>query len=142
MAIAYLGLGSNLGDRKQNIENAISSLEEIGIVILKKSTIIETDPIGDIAQGKYLNAVLKIFTRISPNNLLTKIKKIETQLGRKKTVPNGPRIIDIDILLYNNFSFKTQKLTIPHPRMFKRNFVMKPLKEIEPKINTKKYVTS
>ena len=129
MPIAYLGLGSNLGDREANIRTACALLKEKGIKILKQSSIIETDPIGGPSQGKFLNAVVKVKTQLSPHNLLAELKAIEKKLGRVKTVENGPRPIDIDILIYDNIKLTTAELTIPHPRMLKREFVMTPLRE-------------
>jgi 2-amino-4-hydroxy-6-hydroxymethyldihydropteridine diphosphokinase len=136
MATVYLGIGSNLGNRKKNIEDAVTSLRKNHISILKRSTIIETDPVGGPPdQGKFLNGVLKAQTELSPNELLNLLKHIEQELGRTKTVLNGPRIIDIDILLYDDLILQTPQLTLPHPRMFARDFVMNPLKEIEPHLH-------
>jgi 2-amino-4-hydroxy-6-hydroxymethyldihydropteridine diphosphokinase len=135
MAIVYLGLGSNLGDRRQNLERAVELLKENRVIILAHSTVIETDPVGGPAQGKYLNAALRSFTSLSPKGLLSVCRSIEEQMGRIKTVRNGPRIIDIDILLYDNIVLTSPALTIPHPRMFEREFVMTPLKEIAPHIS-------
>lgn len=132
----YLGLGSNLGDRRANIQNAIESLKN-HVHIEKVSTIIETDPVGGPAQGKFLNAVIKGTTDLSAEELLDTVKTIETTLGRVKTVKDGPRTIDIDILLYNQLNIKTEKLTVPHPRMLERDFVMTPLNEIAPEVVSK-----
>jgi 2-amino-4-hydroxy-6-hydroxymethyldihydropteridine diphosphokinase len=131
----YLGLGSNLGNRKKNIESAISELNNAGIKVERISSLVETDPVGGPPQGKFLNAVIKAKTSFSPEDLLEKLKHIEKMLGRKKTIVNGPRTIDIDILLYSRLKVSTPQLTIPHPRMFTRPFVMEPLKEIEPEID-------
>jgi 2-amino-4-hydroxy-6-hydroxymethyldihydropteridine diphosphokinase len=133
MAIAYLGIGSNLGNREENIDTAIKLLEENQIAILKRSTTIETDPVGGPpGQGKFLNAVLKVRTEFPPQPFLHLLKQIEQTLGRTVTVPNGPRPIDLDILIYDNLQWHTPDLTIPHPRMLERHFVMRPLKEIAP----------
>ena len=134
MPIAYLGLGSNLGDREASIRTACDLLKEKGIKILKQSSIIETDPIGGPPQGKFLNAVVKVETQLSPHNLLAESKAIEKKMGRVKTVENGPRPIDIDILIYDNVTIATPELTIPHPQMLKREFVMTPLREIDPNL--------
>ena len=105
------------------------------MTILKRSAMMETDPVGGPAnQGKFLNGVLKIETPISPQKLLLQLNLIEQQLGRVRTVPNGPRPIDLDILLYDQLDVKLPRLTIPHPRMLERSFVMDPLKEIEPEL--------
>lgn len=134
METVYLGLGSNLGNRQKNIEYAISELNNVGIKVERISSLIETDPIGGPPQKKFINAVIKATTALSPEDLLKRLKQIEKMLGHKKTVINGPRTIDIDILLYSRLKVSTPQLTIPHPRMFTRHFVMDPLKEIEPDI--------
>ncbi len=133
MAIVYLGIGSNLGDRKKNIEKALQLLSANDITILKLSTIIETEPVGvPPAQEKYLNGALKAETDLPPEQLLICLKRIECALGRTASAANSPRPIDLDILLYNQLRLQTPELTIPHPRMYQRDFVMRPLKEIEP----------
>ena len=129
----YLGLGSNLGDRQDNIQKAVAALKS-HIQIEKISTVIETEPVGGPPQGKFLNAVLKGTTSLSAQKLLETVKSIETNLGRVPTIKDGPRTIDIDILLYDRLNIQTPQLTIPHPRMHKRDFVMIPLKEIAPDI--------
>ncbi|OGX38538.1 MAG: 2-amino-4-hydroxy-6-hydroxymethyldihydropteridine diphosphokinase [Omnitrophica WOR_2 bacterium RIFCSPHIGHO2_02_FULL_52_10] len=134
MAIIFLGLGSNLGDRKKNIARAVDLLSAKGISVLRCSTLIETDPVGGPpGQGRFLNGVLKAETDLSPEELLQCLKEIERQLGRTKTVRNGPRIIDLDILLYDNLTLNTPGLALPHPRMLERSFVMAPLSEIDPR---------
>lgn len=131
MATCYLGLGSNLGDRKANIIMAIDCLKHIkGVKIEKLSRIYETKPVGGPPQGKFLNAAVKISTSISPAALLKILKTIEKKLGRRKTVRFGPRPIDLDILLYGDRFIWTKTLQVPHPRMFEREFVLKPLREI------------
>lgn len=132
MAVAYIGLGSNLGDRDGTIKKAVTLLQEEGISLLKMSTIIETDPVGTVPQGKFLNAAIKVRTQLSPEMLLSLCQSIERQLGRVRGAVNGPRTIDLDILLYDRLTVDTPQLKIPHPRMFERDFVMNPLKEIEP----------
>ena len=134
MARCFLGLGSNLGDREKNIKRALKLLREAKIKILKKSSLIETAPMGGPKQGKFLNGVLEIETKLEPPRLLKTLKAIENKLGRRKTVRNGPRIIDLDILLYEDKVIKSRQLTIPHPRMHGRSFVINPLKEIAPEI--------
>lgn len=107
-------------------------MQEEGISLLKMSTIIETDPVGTVPQGKFLNAAIKVRTQLSPEMLLSLCQSIERQLGRVRGAVNGPRTIDLDILLYDRLTVDTPQLKIPHPRMFERDFVMNPLKEIEP----------
>ena len=135
MAIVYLGLGSNVGDRRAFLAQAVAEMEEFEIDVRKISSIIETKPVGGpIGQDKYLNAVLECETDLSPEDLLEILQSIEHKLGRVRTVQDGPRTIDIDILLYDELQIKTANLTIPHPRMLNRDFVMIPLKEIAPQI--------
>ncbi len=132
MVTCYLGIGSNLGNRKQNIRLAlqeISALEQTKIV--KFSKIIETRPQGGPAsQGKFLNAALKIKTNFTPIKLLNKLKAIEKKLGRTKAVRYGPRIIDLDILFYSDKIINRKELKVPHPKLFERDFVIRPLSEI------------
>lgn len=131
MAFCYLGLGSNLGDRRKNIEMALDYLTRTkGIKIEKTSRIYETEPVGGPRQGKFLNAAIKVETSFGPRAILKIIKKIEKDLGRKKRMRWGPREVDLDILLYGNKVIKTKGLVIPHPRMFEREFVLRPLREI------------
>ena len=134
MAVVFLALGSNLGNRRKNIRLALDQLEKKSIIVERLSTVIETDPVGGPPQGKFLNAVLKATTRLSPLELLSALKSIERDLGRTSTVRNGPRIMDIDILLYDNLTMNSSELIIPHPQMFERPFVMTPLEEIEPQL--------
>lgn len=131
MLTAYLGIGSNLGNRRHNIKAAINLLQEISNLKVKKvSRLYETNPIGGSPQRKFLNGAIKIETDLTPPNLLKRLKIIEKSLGRKKTAQNGPRTIDLDILLYGSKIIKTKNLEIPHPRMWQREFVLKPLREI------------
>ena len=132
MVICYLGVGSNLGQRRKNIKLAVKSIKALqNTKIIKVSKLLESLPSGGPAgQPNYLNAVLKISTNLSPLNLLKKLKNIENKLGRVKTVRFGPRVIDLDILLYGDRIIRNQFLTIPHPRMFGRDFVIKPLIEV------------
>ncbi len=131
MVVCYLGVGSNLGNRRKNIKKALEYLAKTrGIKIEKTSRIYETEPVGGPAQDKFLNAAIKIKTSLTSCLLLKNIKKIEKDLGRKSTVRFGPREIDLDILLYGNKIIKRRGLVIPHPRMFEREFVLKPLREI------------
>lgn len=132
MVTCYLGIGSNLGDRKAHIICATQKIKALkNTRVIKRSKIIETNPVGGPkSQGKFLNAVIKIKTSIPPATLLKKLKKIENELGRERTVRNGPRTIDLDILLYGDRIMRTKALCIPHPRMLKRQFVLKPLSEL------------
>jgi len=132
MSLVYLALGSNLGDRLRYMQKAVEELKSCGMKVLKLSTVIETDPVGGVPQGKFLNAVLKASTNHSPEELHVMTQGVERKLGRVKKTINGPRVIDIDILLYDDIKLTTPRLLIPHPRMLERPFVMRPLKEIEP----------
>ena len=134
MSVVYLGLGSNLGDREMNIREAVERLDAHGVKILILSEIIQTHPVGGPPQDLFLNAVAKAETLLSPQDLLQICLKIEAGLGRIRSVPKGPRTIDIDILLYDDWLINTPKLVIPHPRMKEREFVMGPLREISPDI--------
>lgn len=129
--LCYIGVGSNLGDRKKYIENAIEKLKSIkGIEVKRTSNIYETDPVGGPRQGKYLNGALELETELEPGELLAELRAIENELGRKRLVKNAPRTIDLDILLYGDKKIDEPGLKIPHPRMREREFVMKPLREI------------
>ena len=125
----YLGIGSNLGNKKLNIEKAKFGLIKNSINILKSSSYFKSSSWPDAKNPKFLNIVIKVSTNLKPINLLKKCKKIETYLGRKKSPKNSPRICDIDILDYNQRKM-SHKMTLPHPRMHSRNFVLFPLFEI------------
>ncbi|MCX7988065.1 MAG: 2-amino-4-hydroxy-6-hydroxymethyldihydropteridine diphosphokinase [Thermodesulfovibrio sp.] len=128
----YLLLGSNLGDRAKNIEVALSELKDCGIIVSKKSSLYNTVPWGYTDQPEFLNQAIECLTILEPLDLLRTLKQVEKKMGRKDTIRYGPRIIDIDIIFYDNIIFKSQELTIPHPLMHKRDFVLKPLCEIAP----------
>ena len=132
MLVCYLGIGSNLGDRRKNIKLALQKIKQLkGTKIIKLSRIIETKAVGGPPQGKFLNAALKIKTNLSPSILLRKLKTIEKELGRKKSsVRYGPRPIDLDILFYGDKIIDRKDLKIPHPKAFAREFVRKPLLEV------------
>jgi len=132
MVTCLLGIGSNLGNRRKNIRLALQEINAMkGTKIIKLSRIIETKPVGGPpAQGKFLNAALKIKTSLTPIKLLKKLKEIEKNLGREKTVRYGPRIIDLDILFYSDKIINRKELKVPHPKLFERDFVIRPLSEI------------
>jgi len=132
MAICYLGIGSNLGNRRKNIKLAIKKISALkDTQIISESRFFDFSPVGGPSdQPNYLNAALKIKTIISPLNLLKELKKIENELGRVPAGRFGPRVIDLDILLYADRFIESKKLTIPHPRMFSRDFVIKPLMQV------------
>ncbi len=132
MVICYLGIGSNLGERRKNIRRAIAKIRQLkGIRIIRLSKIIETQPLGGPpGQPRFLNAVLKIQTDLRPLVLLKSLQKIEKELGRPRNhLFHGPRAIDLDILFYGNELIKTKDLQVPHPRLGERDFLMQPLLE-------------
>ena len=133
--IVYLGIGSNLGNKRKNIENAKYLLEKNSIKIVKSSNIYETYSWPNKNHPKFYNIVIKIITKLKPTNLFFTIKNIEKKIGRKKSQVNSPRTCDIDILDYKGLNYKlyakNNKLLIPHPRLHNRNFVLFPLFEIE-----------
>lgn len=126
----HIGLGSNIGERKKNLARAVSLLEKNRVVILRKSSIYETSPVGNRAQPWFLNQVLEIRTELEPEALLKLAKRIEREMGRIRRPAKGPRCIDIDLLLAESRIFNSDELVIPHPEMANRNFVLVPLKEI------------
>ena len=132
MKTTYLALGSNIGDRETNLCAAIQSISAAGIPVLRESPIYETEPVGLTDQRWFLNMVVEAETALFPMQLLTRTGKIERALGRVRTVANGPRTIDIDILLYGNAVIRTPRLEIPHPRMHERRFVLAPLADLAP----------
>jgi len=135
MSIVYISLGSNLGNRVGNIKKAIESLRvRKDIKIKKESSIYETEPVGGPSQGFFLNQVIEIETSFSPRDLVKFLKETEKKLGRKKEVRWEPRLIDLDILLFDNLILKEADLEIPHPRLSERKFVLKPLAEITPQL--------
>ena len=132
MAIVYIGIGSNLGNREENCEKAINLLSQKGIEVLKRSSFYETEPRGVKEQPKFINAALEVETDLEPEELLKTIKGIETDLGRVSGIRWGPRLIDLDILLYDDLTVKTDNLEIPHPGVKDRDFVLIPLSDIAP----------
>ena len=131
MAVVYLGIGSNIVDREQTFKQALGRLKRTGnLEILKVSSTYYTKPVGGPVQDDYLNGVLKIDTGIPPEKLLDILKDIEKDMGRTLADKDHPRIIDLDILLYGEERIVTDKLTVPHPKMRQRYFVLKGLAEI------------
>ena len=133
MHLAYIGFGSNIGDRLAHIQNAIQALSKTeGITLQKISSVYKTDPVGYEAQAQFLNGVAAIQTNLPPLPLLHTLKNIETTIGRQHRIRWGPREIDLDILIYGDMCLQTEKLVIPHPEMHLRRFVLVPLAEIAP----------
>jgi len=135
VVLAYLSLGSNVGDREEYIEQAVFLLGKTsGIAVFKRSSNYEMAAEGGPKQPPFMNAVVAVRTKLSPIKLLQSIQEIEISLGRERDIEWGPRTMDIDILLYNNSIISEDNLQIPHPLMHERLFVLKPLKEIAPNI--------
>lgn len=128
----YLSLGSNIGDREANLRKAIERLESLDVRILRASRIYETEPVDYVDQAWFLNQVVEAETALFPLQLLTRIARVERELGRTRTMPKGPRTIDIDILFYAGAVIRTVRLEIPHPRLAQRRFVLAPLAELAP----------
>lgn len=133
MATVYLALGSNLGDREKNLEEARERIAAF-VSVTRASSIYETEPVGVKEQPWFLNQVLAGTTPLSPVDLLRRVKKIETEMGRTEGIRFGPRPIDIDILFYDRVIELSPILTIPHPRLHERAFVLTPLAEIAPEL--------
>lgn len=130
---AYISIGSNMGNKEENLNKAIELLkEEKDIKIEKISTFIVTEPWGKLDQDEFVNGALKIKTLLSPKDLLTKMLAIEEKMHRVRVVKWGPRIIDLDLIFYDDLVLEDDFLTLPHPRMEEREFVLKPLAEIAP----------
>lgn len=132
MACAYIGLGTNLGDRTANLARARREMERRGALkILKASSIKETDPVDYLHQPKFMNQVVMVHTGLAPRELLRELKAIESLMGRSGGIPKGPRVIDLDILLYDNVVMDTPDLIIPHPGIGVRDFVREHLLELD-----------
>jgi len=131
--IVYLALGTNLGDRPANLKQAIAALTP-QMEVKAKSQVYETPPWGFEDQPKFLNQVIKANTYLDPEPLLKHLKRLEVALGRKESFPNGPRLIDMDILFYDDLVMEKPSLVLPHPRLHERGFVLLPLLEIAPNL--------
>lgn len=131
---AYVGMGSNLGDRAGYLLLAVRGMLEAGISVTRLSSIYETAPVGLIDQPTFLNMVAEIRSSpiCSPEEVMAQLQRVEHDLGRTRVVPMGPRIIDLDLLLYQNEQRNAEFLTLPHPRLHLRRFVLVPLAELEP----------
>ncbi|HET8676841.1 MAG TPA: 2-amino-4-hydroxy-6-hydroxymethyldihydropteridine diphosphokinase [Blastocatellia bacterium] len=140
----YLGLGSNLGEREANLKEAARRIIDSGLTIIRESSIYETEPVGYADQPWFLNQVVEVARAraIAPGELLTgellagelleSLLRIEREMGRRPSVPDGPRLIDIDLLLYGNIILSQAEIILPHPRMHLRRFVLEPMAEIAP----------
>lgn len=129
----FLSLGTNLGNKEQNLLDAIEKINKSVGTVMRQSTFISTDPVGFVSENTFLNAAVLVHTNLSPEECLNITQKIERDMGRTRKSVDGKhfdRIIDIDILLYDDLQISSPRLTIPHPKMYERDFVMIPLKEI------------
>lgn len=137
---AFIALGSNLQHPQTQIERALQSIaSSANIQLIKASSRYKTTPVGYDNQPDFINAVAEIETKLSPLDLLHTLLDIENQHGRERPFPNAPRVLDLDLLLYDDIAICSPELTLPHPRMHTRGFVMLPLAEIAPKINIGKH---
>ena len=134
MKTVYLSLGSNVGERDKHLTVAIAALSEHDIRITRQSSIYETEPVDVEKQQWFLNCVVEAETELMPRQLLHALKEIENAMGRKRLVRRGPRVIDLDVLLFGSSTIQAPDLEIPHPRMMERRFVLVPLAEIAPEI--------
>jgi len=133
MATAFLGLGSNLGDRLANLQGAVRLLAgATDIVVVASSRVWETDAVGGPPQPDYLNAVIEVRTSLSPGELLAACRRVEVDLGRVRRVRWGPRTIDVDVLLFDELTIDREELAVPHPRLTERAFALLPLLELDP----------
>jgi 2-amino-4-hydroxy-6-hydroxymethyldihydropteridine diphosphokinase len=133
VTVAYLGMGANLGDRLANLQTAVDLLgEEPGVRVVASSRVWETEPVGGPDQPDYLNAVIRIETELEPKELLGACMRVEKGLGRVRCVRWGPRPLDVDVLMFDDVVSNDPTLTLPHPRMLQRAFVLVPLLELDP----------
>ena len=132
--IVFLSLGSNIGDRAGNLDAAIAALLGAGVRVRKVSAFYETEPVDYLHQDWFLNCVVEGETELPAGALLPRLREIEMRMGSKKVIAKGPRILDIDILLYGDETIATPELQVPHPRMAQRRFVLIPLVEIAPNV--------
>jgi 2-amino-4-hydroxy-6-hydroxymethyldihydropteridine diphosphokinase len=135
MSSAYIGVGSNLGDRKRAIEDALRLLDaHQGIGVVAVSKIRETDPVGVVEQPRFLNAAARLETNLPPRVLLSRLLGVEHELGRVRTERYGPRIIDLDLLVYDGEVVDEPGLRVPHPHLHERRFVLEPLNDLDPNL--------
>jgi 2-amino-4-hydroxy-6-hydroxymethyldihydropteridine diphosphokinase len=134
MALAYVGLGANLGDRERTLRDAIEALDAVpGVRVAAVSSFRETDPVGYLDQPRFLNGAAAVETQLGPRELMDALLSVERSLGRTRDGPRfGPRTIDLDLLLYGDESVDEPGLTVPHPRLHERAFALEPLAELDP----------
>jgi 2-amino-4-hydroxy-6-hydroxymethyldihydropteridine diphosphokinase len=132
---AYVGLGSNLGDRQQTIDGALEALAAVpGVRVVAVSTLIDTEPVGPVDQPRFLNGVAELATTLAARDLLDALLEVERRFGRRRegVPPQGPRTLDLDLLLYGQAEIDAPGLRVPHPRLHERRFVLEPLAEVAP----------
>jgi 2-amino-4-hydroxy-6-hydroxymethyldihydropteridine diphosphokinase len=134
MTKVYIALGSNVGDRATNLREAVRLIDEAEVRVQKRAAVYETEPLGYVEQDWFLNSVVEAETELSAVELLHTLRAIEERMGSKKAFVNGPRLIDLDILLYGDETILQNELQVPHPRMLQRKFVLVPLAEIAPEL--------
>jgi 2-amino-4-hydroxy-6-hydroxymethyldihydropteridine diphosphokinase len=136
MAVGYLGLGSNIGDRRAHLQDAVRGLGEAGVEVLASSSVYDTEPVGEVLdQPEFLNACVRISTDLAPESLLDTCKAIERRIGRARGgVRHGPRVIDVDLLLLGDRVYSSERLSLPHREVRARRFVMVPLLELDPEL--------
>jgi len=134
--IGYLGLGSNIGDRRARLTAAAATLSGHGVRVLASSSVYETEPVGLVLdQPDFLNACLRVETELGPEDLLDACKAVEEEVGRRAGGPrHGPRVIDVDVLLLGDLQYSSERLTLPHPEVSARRFVLVPLLELDPEL--------
>jgi len=132
LTTAFLSLGSNLGDREKYLREALSLMEGEDLVVLRVSSVYETEPMELTGQPWFLNIVAEVETTLDPGEMLRRCQDVEAHLGRQRTIPKGPRTVDVDILLYGDEVIDSPDIFIPHPAMQERRFVLEPLAELAP----------
>jgi len=128
----YLSLGSNIGDRAGNISRAVAALASHGVRVTRESSLYETEPVDFREQDWFLNSVVEAETDLTPGEVMDALLRIERALGRQRLAPKGPRLIDMDIVLFGSSIVRTPELEVPHPRMAERRFVLVPFNEVAP----------
>jgi 2-amino-4-hydroxy-6-hydroxymethyldihydropteridine diphosphokinase len=135
MATAFVGIGSNLGDRETHLRTALDLLAaEVGIEVVAVSRLRETEPVGPVEQGPFLNGAVQVTTELSPGKLLERLLDVEQRLGRVRGERFGPRTIDLDLLVYGDEVVDEPGLSLPHPRLHERRFALEPLAELAPEL--------
>jgi len=134
--IAYIGLGSNLGDRAANLSSAVRGLNEAGLEVVRLSSVYETEPFETFPQPAYLNMVTELISSKlpTPEEVMVRLLEVEKSLGRTREISKGPRSIDLDLLLYGHETRDTESLKLPHPQLHRRRFVLVPLAELAPMV--------